>query len=195
MKNLILVVTLIFSLSVLGQSTPRTPKTPTTKTTSKSKTSYSISIHDDDDSHTNSSVSVTVSDDSFKFKASFHKSKTEKIKKIILDRLGKENIIVKNGTYLWNRIVNGDEVFGCRLSKGHLKIFLKKDEMSTGFYNKVEALGKELKYAISGTNFKQQIKRDSNRAQRDLERAQRDLERAQRDLERAKRDLKRAKNN
>ncbi len=195
MKNLILVATLIFSLSILGQSTPRTPKTPTTKTTSKSKTSYSISIHNDDDSHTNSSVSVTVSEDSYKFKASFHKSKTEKIKKIILDRLGKENIVVKNGTYLWNRIVNGDEVFGCRLSKGHLKIFLDKDEMSTGFYNKIEALGKELKYAISGNSSKQQTKRDSDRAQRDLERAQRDLERAQRDLERAKRDLKRAKNN
>ncbi len=192
MKNLILVATLIFSISALGQSTP---KTPTTKTTSKSKTSYSISIHDDDDSHTNSSVSVTISEDSYKFKASFHKSKTEKVKKIVLDRLGKENIIVKNGTYLWNRIVNGDEVFGCRLSKGHLKIFLDKNEMSAGFYNKIETLGEELKYAISGTNSKQQAKRDSDRAKRDLERAQRDLERAQRDLERAKRNLKSAKNN
>jgi hypothetical protein len=193
MKNLILVATLIFGIGVLAQSTP---KTPTTKTTSKSNTSYSISIHDDEGSHSSSSsVSVTISDDSYKFKASFHKLKTEKLKNIILDRLGKENIIVKKDTYLWNRIVNGDEVFGCRLSKGHLKIFLDKDEMSASFYNKIEALGKELKHAISGNSSKHQAKRDSDRAQRDLERAQRDLERAQRDLERAKRDLKRAKNN
>jgi len=196
MKNLILVATLILSIGVLAQSTPRTPKTPTTKTTSKSNTSYSISMDDDGDSHSSSSsVSVIKSDISYKLRASFHKSKTENIKKVILDRLGKENIVVKNGTYLWNRIVNGDEVFGCRLSKGHLKIFLKKDEMSAGFNNKIEALGEKLKYAISGTNFKQQVKRDLERAQRDLERAQRDLERAQRDLERTLRDLKRAKNN
>ncbi len=191
MKNLILVATLIFSISALGQSTP---KTPTTKTTSKSSTSYSISI-DDDNPYSSSSVSVTKSNDSYKLKASFHKSKTEKIKIIIIERLGKENIIVKNGTYLWNRIVNGDEVFGCRLSKEHLKIFINKDEMSAGFYNKIEALGEELKDAISGTNSKQQAKKDSERAKRDLERAQRDLERAQRDLERAKRNLKHAKNN
>jgi len=197
MKNLILVLTFVFSFGILAQTTPRTPKTPKNHTTSNttSSASYSIHIDDDDDFTRSSSVSVKNSDNSYKFRASFHNSKTEKAKKLIIDKLGKENLKIKGNTYTWRRKGKGDTVFECTLSKGYIRIYLSKDDVSTGFYHKIDALGEELKYAISGANSKTNAKRDSDRAKRDLERAQRDLERAQRDLERAKRDIERAKNN
>ncbi len=185
MKNLILAFTLIFSFGILAQSTPRVPETP--KTTSKNSISYSVHIDDDDDVSKNSSISVKKSDNSYKFRASFHNSKTEKLKKLIIDRLGKENLKIIGNSYTWYKNGTEDEIFECTLSKGHIRIYLSKDDVSTGFYRKIDALGEELKYAISGSNSKTHKKRDSERAQRDIERAQRDVERAQRDLERAQR--------
>ena len=192
MKNLILAITLLFSLSILAQATPTPPKTTTS---TKTSSSYSFKMSDDDDTHSSSSISVTKSDDSYKFRASFHSSKTEKIKNVIIDRLGKENLSVKGSTYQWNKDKNGDEIFECKLTKGHVRIYLNIDEVSSSFYNKIDALGEELKFAISGSRSKNNAKADAKRAKNDLERAERDLERAKRDLERAKRELERSKKN
>jgi len=195
MKTLFLafIATLSFSANVMAQSTPKTPEPP--QTTSTSSSSYSMSIDSDDDVSSNSSVSVTISEETYKFRASFHKSKTEALKKIILERLGNENLKINGNTYLWSLNKNNDETFECKLTKGHLRIFMDKEVVSNGFYKKIEALGDELKYAISGRDSKTIAVQDAKRAQRDLERAKRDLERAQRDLERAKRDVERAKKN
>ena len=196
MKNVILVVLAFISLCTFAQSTPTPPKTPPVHTTTSTKTSssYSYSMSDDNDTSHSSSISVTKSDDSYKFRASFHKSKTEKVKQLIKDRLGKENLTVNGNTYQWNKNKNGDEVFECRLTKGHVRIYITKDDVSASFYNKIVALGEELKYAITGSRSRNHAQGRAEHAKRDLERAQRDLERAKRDLERAKQNLERSKN-
>ena len=186
MKKLILVTTILFSAYAMAQPA---------KTTSSSSSSYSIEIDDDDDITQSSSISVTKSDDSYKFRASFHNSKTEKIKKAILDKLGKENLTVKGNTYQWNKYNDGDEVFECKLTKGRVRMYLNKDDVSNGFYNKIDDLGQEIKYLISGKSPNVRIQNNADRAKRELERAQRDLERAKRELERAEREAKRAKKN
>nr|WP_321232995.1 hypothetical protein [uncultured Psychroserpens sp.] len=171
-----------------AQSTPEPPETP--KTTTTKGTSYSISIDNDDDVASNSSVSISISDDSYKFRASYHKSKNDGVKSILLKTLGKSNLNINGNTYLWSDNQNGDEVFECKLTKGHLRMYLDTEVASKGFLDKINTLGNDLKYYISGTDRKKEEAKKAERAQRDLERAQRDLERAKRDLERAKRNAK-----
>ncbi len=192
MKNSILTFAaiLIISLSACAQSTPVTPEPPKADGT----TSYSISVHEDDNSMSNSSVSVTKSDDEYKFRASFHKSKTNRVKAVLLDRLGKGNLSVNGSVYLWTDSKSSDEVFECKLTKGKLRMYMDKELVSNSFYKKIEALGTDLKHLISGTNAKKMAAKDAKRAQQDLERAQRDVERAKKDLERAKERLAKKKN-
>jgi hypothetical protein len=190
--SLMLVTALFATFSLNAQTVPEPPTPPKTKTTSG--TSYSISIENDDDEH-NSSVSISISDDTYKFRGSYHKSKNEGVKAILLDQLG-ENNLTKNGhTYLWSENKNGDEVFECKLTKGHLRMYLDTDVASKGFTEKVKKLGNDLKYFISGTDPEKETVKASEKAKLDIERAQRDLERAKRDLERAEREAKRASGN
>lgn len=189
-----IVVAFIFStLSVSAQVTP--PKPPSPPTVKSNGTSYSISIDNDDDKTHNSSVSISISDDSYKFKASYHKSKNDGVKAMLLDQLGKENLKVNGNTYLWSNSENGDDVFECKLTKGHLRMYVDTEIASKGFIDKINTLGNDLKYYISGTSKEKEEAKKLERAKRDMERAQRELERAQRDLERAKRETKKAKNN
>ncbi|WP_298901026.1 hypothetical protein [uncultured Psychroserpens sp.] len=183
-------------LSVSGLNAQTTPEPPTPpKTTTTSGTSYSISIDNDDDEKSNSSISVKTTDDYYKFRASFHKSKNEAVKQMLIKTLGKSNLDVNGNTYLWTNSKTGDEVFECKLTKGHLRISLDTDVASSAFTEKITKLGQELKYLISGTSRKEDEARQAERARRDLERAQRDLDRAKRDLERAERNAKRSKGN
>jgi len=184
MKNLILVVTLAFSINSIAQSTPEPPEPP--QTSNNHKVSTNTSIHIDKDISHSSSVSVTKSDKLYKFKASFKKSITEEIKKLIIDKLGKENQVLKNNTYLWNRILNNEEVFTCKLKKGNVRIYIEKDGVSSSLYRKVEALGEELKYVISDSGHRKSARKDAEHAKRDLERAKKDLERAKKEVERSK---------
>lgn len=179
----------LFSLN--AQSTPESPETP--KTTKG--TSYSISINNDDDKSSNSSVSISKTDDTYKFRANYHNSKNEGVKAIVLKSLGKTNLNIKGNTYLWTDSKNGDEVFECKLTKGHLRMSLDTNLVSHEFSEKIKSLGNELKYYISGTDKNKENAKNAERAKKDLERAERDLERAKRDLERAERDAKRTKQN
>jgi len=187
--SLAIIFALLSVPTVFAQSVPEPPTPP--KTTSG--TSYSISIDNDDDQTSNSSVSISISNDTYKFRASFHKSKNNGVKTMLIEDLGKTNLKVNGNTYLWSDSKSGDEVFECKLTKGHLRMYLDTELASQGFLNKVQNLGNNLKYYISGTDRKKEEAKKAERAQRDLERAQRDLERAKRDLERAKRDAERAK--
>ena len=190
-KGLSLAIVFAF-LSVHGLNAQSAPEPPTPpKTTTTNGTSYSISIDNDDDETSNSSVSISISDDTYKFRSSFHKSKNAGVKAMLLKSLGKANLKINGNTYLWSDSKSGDEVFECKLTKGHLRMHLDTDVASKGFLNKIQELGNDLKYYISGTDRKKEEAKKAEHAQRDLERAQRDLERAQRDLERAKRNTKR----
>lgn len=190
-KGLSLAIVFAF-ISVYGLNAQSAPEPPTPpKTTTTSGTSYSISIDNDDDKTSNSSVSISISDDTYKFRASFHKSKNDGVKAMLQKTLGETNLKISGNTYLWSDSKSGDEVFECKLTKGHLRMYLDTDVASKGFLNKIQELGNDLKYYISGTDRKKEEAKQTERAQRDLERAQRDLERAKRDLERAKQSAKR----
>jgi len=188
------VIAILFSvISVNAQVTSEPPTPPNApKVKSSSGTSYSISIDNDDDETHNSSVSISISDDSYKFRASYHDSKDEGVKNILLKSLGRKNLKVKGNTYLWN---DGNDAFECKLMDERLRIYVNFDEVSKGFLDKINTLGNDLKYYISGSSKEKEEAKKVERAKRDMERAQRDLERAQRDLERSQRAAERAKKN
>lgn len=191
---LLFIMALFSTLSLNAQSTPEPPTPPETPKTT-SGTSYSITIENDDNEQHNSSVSISISDDSYKFRASYHKSKNEGVKAILLDKLGKENLTIKGNTYLWSDNQSGDEVFECKLTKEHLRMYVDTEVASKGFTEKINKLGKELKYFISGTDAKKESERAEAKAKRELERAERELARAKREAERAAREAKRAAKN
>ncbi|WP_111683121.1 hypothetical protein [Winogradskyella tangerina] len=174
------------ALSVAAQTTPEPPTPPETPKTSSSK-SYSVSVENDDNERQNSSVSVSVSDDSYKFRARFHNSKTEGLKNMIMESLSDQNLTVKGSTYLWTDAKSGDDIFECKLSKGQLRIYLDTEVASKDFTEDIKLLGEELKYYISGSSAKV--------ATRELEKAERELGKAERELARAKREAKRAVKN
>jgi hypothetical protein len=147
---LMLIMALFSTFSGNAQTVPDPPKPPKTTSTSSS-TSYSIEIDTDDDQH-NSSVSISISDDSYKFRASYHKSKNEGVKTMLLNQLGKENLSINGNTYLWTDSQSGNEVFECKLTKGHLRMFVDTEIASKGFIEKINKLGNDLKYFISGTD-------------------------------------------
>ena len=106
--------------------------------------------------------------------------KTLKVKEVLLNRLGRENLNINGNKYEWTKEKNDDEVFECRLTNGRLRVFVNKEEVPNSFSKKIENLGKELKVVIAGNQT--------------LKHKQRELERAQRELDRAKRNLERIKN-
>lgn len=185
----------LFSLTVVNaQSNP--PKPPTVSSVSAtSGTSYSISIENDDDKAHNSSVSISESDDTYKFRASYHKSKNDGVKQILLDKLGEKGLQIKGNTYLWSETESGDDIFECKLTSGKLRIYLDRQFASDKFLNKLKNIGQDLKYYISGSSKDKEQAKKVERAKRDMERAQRDLERAQRELERSQRAAERVKKN
>jgi hypothetical protein len=190
---LMLVMALFSTLSLNAQSTPEPPKHPKTKSSSSS-TSYSIEVDTDDDQH-NSSVSISISDDSYKFRASYHKSKNEGVKAMLLNQLDKENLSINGNTYLWVDGQSGDDVFECKLTKGHLRMYVDTQVASKGFIEKINKLGNDLKYFISGTDPKKEEARTAAKAKREIERAERELARAKRELARAEREAKRTTKN
>ena len=180
--GLSLIAVLFAAFSLSAQTTPEPPKPPKTPTTSTK--SYSVSVENDDNVKQNSSVSVSVSDESYKFRARFHGSKTEGLKARLLEGLGKKNLTIKGSTYLWTDAKQGDDLFECKLTNGQLRIYLDTEMASKDFTNDIKKLGDELKHYISGSSAKD--------ATKELEKAERELERAERELARAKREAKRA---
>ncbi|WP_299115457.1 hypothetical protein [uncultured Winogradskyella sp.] len=194
-KRTVCLMFIMALFSTLSLSAQTTPEPPTPPSVTSSGTSYSITIDNDDDETLNSSVSISQSDDTYKFRASYHKSKNQGVKQILLDKLGREGLKVNGNTYLWSESKNGDEVFECKLTSGKLRIYLDLESTSDKFLAKLKNMGQDLKYYISGSSKEEEQAKKVERAKRDMERAQRDLERAQRDLERSKKAAERAKKN
>ncbi|MBC2843785.1 hypothetical protein [Winogradskyella flava] len=189
---LMLVTALFSTFGLNAQTTPKPPTPPNSKTsTSKS---YAIEIDTDDEEH-NSSVSISISDDSYKFKASYHKSKNNGVKTILLNQLGKSNLNVNGNTYLWSNNQSGNEVFECKLTNGRLRMYVDTEVASKSFVEKINKLGNNLKYYISGTDAKKESEKAAAKAKRELERAERELERAKREAERTAREAKRTEKN
>ncbi|PQJ78934.1 hypothetical protein [Polaribacter porphyrae] len=178
MKQLFLTVAIsLFFLSCGNAQTPKTPETP------KKQTSYSITF-DTDDKESNSSVSIKRNDNIYKFTAKFHESKTGNLKKMLVDKLEKSNLTVSGGTYRWIKKENGEKLYDCKLTDNTLRIYVDKEYANNQIITMIDELGILLKDAISGTDSKEQAKKD---AERELKRAERALAKAKKELERAKR--------
>jgi hypothetical protein len=186
---LMLVATLLSTFSLNAQTVPDPPKPP--KTSSSSSTSHSVSVDIDNDQEHNSSVSISVSDDSYKFRASYHDSKNEGVKALVLHQLGKENLTIKGHTYLWTDSQSGDAIFECKLSKGHLRMYADTEVVSKGFMKEINKLGNDLKYFISSTDAKKEEAKGTSSAKLELERAEKELARAKNELAKAEREAKR----
>jgi len=191
---LMLVLALFSTFGSNAQTVPDPPKPPTTPSTSSSTSSHSLEFDTDNKRH-NSSVSISVSDNSYKFRASYHKTKNEGVKAMLLDQLGKGNLTISGSTYLWSESQGGDTIFECKLTKGRLRMYVDTEVESSGFVEKINTLGNDLKYFISGTDAKKEEAKKAERAKQELERAERELERAKRELESAEREANRAKKN
>jgi len=191
MKHLILksAICLFLSNSLFSQIPPKTPKTPQTTSSSSTTKSSSYSVtYDTVDSEDNSSVSIKRNDNVYKFTARFHESKTGSLKKILVDRLGNDNLIVSNDRYSWIKKENGDKLYDCKLTEDTLKIYVDKEFANTTLVEMIEGLGLTLKDAISGTNSKEEARKN---AESELKSAERELARAKRELERIKKEIKR----
>jgi len=185
MKTIIVTIAIsLFSLIHTFGQTPPTP--PSTHTTTSSSSSYSFT-YDTDEKDSNSSISIKNNNDVYRFKASFNKSKTSSIKKMLLNHLGKKGLKITGKTYVWIKNNDGEEIFECKLTNGRLRVFVDKEYVSDKFYKEIEELGATLKDEISGHDSKAEAK---ERAEKALARAKKELERAKRDLERAKRSVK-----
>ncbi|AUC85128.1 hypothetical protein CW731_07400 [Polaribacter sp. ALD11] len=156
-----------------------------TSSTTKSNT-YSINF-DTDDKADNSSVSIKRNDDIYKFSARFHESKTGNIKKMLVDKLGDTGLTIFGDVYRWIKNENGDKLYDCKLTDNTLKIYVDKEFANSNTVVMMEELGASLKEAISGTDSKEEGKKDAERA---FKIAERELEKAKKELEKAKRRLK-----
>ena len=134
-------------------------------------------------------VSISNSNESYKFRARFDKSKTDDVKKILLAKLSNKDSRISKKKHLWVENIGGDDVFKCELTKGKVKISLDKDDVSTSYYNKIRALGNELKALIYGTSSKEDSTYAVKRAEKKLKRAKRNLDRAKKELEKAKKKI------
>ena len=170
---------LISITTVFAQTTPQPPKTSNVSCHSNSTSEYSSSttVNGSDNSEENISVSTSNSEYSYKFRARFGKSKTAKVKRVLLERLGKTKLKVSGSKYEWIIIKNDDEVFECKLTIGGVRIFVNKEEVSNYFSNEIKDLGKELRIVIAGNESKKHQQRALERAQQELERAKINLER------------------
>lgn len=172
MQNLIKLLVILFLVgSVNAQTTPEPPRAPKTYSSSHS-----------------SSVSISKSDDDYRFKARFHKSRYEALKNLLIEELGTKDLKKDGTSFSWN--AKGDS-FTCDLSKTKLRMYLDYNSSNSAFINKIEELGNQLKYAISGGNAEDDVKS----AQEEISRAEAEVARARAELRRAESNLKRNKKN
>lgn len=154
----------VFTASLAAQpATPQPPKAPSTSTSSHS-----------------SSISVSKTDEDYRIKARFHKSRFNAVKSLLVDELGKDGLTVKGNTYTWS---HGSNDFTCKLTSTTLRLYMDYESNSDSFTSHVERIGSQIKYAVSG-----------NDPEEDIKRAEEDVARAKRELEEAKQRLKQKKN-
>ncbi|MBO6605457.1 hypothetical protein [Psychroserpens sp.] len=177
-------------LNLNAQGTPEPPATPEPPKTT-SGTSYSISVDNDNDYKSNSSVSIKNTNDYYKFRASFDASKNGKLEEFLRNNLGEDNLKISGSSYVWTTSANGDEIFECKLTMGHLRIYLDRNASNSKLYNKIKDLGETLKAEISGKSSRY----GQTNVTRELEKAERELARAKRELKRVEREAKRAMRN
>jgi hypothetical protein len=170
-------VTVFCATMSFGQSFPKTPTPPKTG-----------NMHTDVTSTVSNSTSVSDSNDVYLFTSKFQKSKRDGVLDILEDELDNIKLIKSRNIYLWKKVQGGKTIFECKLTAKNLKITLNKEEASSGFSKKIEALGDDLISFISAhKSFETITKTSVSSAQLRLERAKEELKRSVRALEKVKR--------
>lgn len=159
------VLVLLFSMNINAQTeAPEPPKPPTTNSSSYS-----------------SSISISHTDEDYSIKARFDKARYNNVKQYLLKTLGNDGLTTKGNTMFWS---HGSDAFECKLSNTNLRLHMDFNGTSETFAERIKALGKNLKYAISGGD-----------PEDDIKRAEEELEKAKRELEEAKEKLNSVKKN
>lgn len=135
MKKLLITFTLIASVVVAAQTTSSSKET--------SRTTSSVG-------NMNSESSITRSGDSYKFDAQFNKDKGEKVRALLMDRLGTSYLRKRGNTYEWERENGGDVFFSCRLTDQRLNFSLNRGVASYEFYDLIDEMGDDLRDIIQG---------------------------------------------
>ena len=180
------ILVLFIATKVVAQTPPTTPKTPETSTVTSSTESISSYSGDDSEEYSSSSVSVKSTNSLYKFRASFADKKTANIKQRIQKELSKMKNITTTNSNRWSYFKNDEKVFECKLSEGHLRLFLDKELSSKKMETKIIALGEELKHFISNGSSAKVTKTNLDHAKRELERAEKAYKRAQQNYKKAK---------
>lgn len=152
MKKLVFITACVMFISEKGfsQSIPVPPVTPTTNTVSVSShtsNSYTSNQKGERDSHT---IAVKNHNSIYRFKARFNDALTESIKKRLIKEFFEDNFLKSYDAYFWKIEKNDRNVFECKLLEGQVKMYVDKNMTSKEFQQKIEKLGEDLKYIISG---------------------------------------------
>ena len=135
---------LFLQVNLFSQTPPTPPNTNSTTSISKGN-SYSFTF-DTEESEENSSVSIKRNDIIYKFSAKFHKSKTEILKKILIDKLGKSNLTINGDTFRWIKNESGEKLYDCKLTERTLKIYVDKEYTNSKIADMIDELGLDIKF-------------------------------------------------
>ncbi|OSY87307.1 hypothetical protein WH52_11695 [Tenacibaculum holothuriorum] len=190
MKKLVFTFTLVvFSLtSVVAQTTPVTPTPPNSSSTTvstSSTTSRSYSV-DDNGKYSSHSIAVKNHNSAYRFRARFNDALTERVKNRLEKEFSGKNFSKPYNAYFWKIEKNDKNVFECKLDEGRLKMYVDKEMTSEKFQLRIEKLGEEIKYLISGENPEENKKKALLNAERNLERAKKAYDRALKNVKRTK---------
>lgn len=163
---------LCIQLSAFGQTTPVTPIPPDTPSSS----SFSYRSSGEGSSH---SISISNDNETYKLRARYNKRLTSKIRTFLMKELSNKNYYKTGTTSHWKIEKNGEDVFYCKLTKNSLRIYMEKESFSGKFQKEIVAMGKELRYLMSGRNATEEKRRELERAKRELRRAEKALKEAQ----------------
>lgn len=190
MKKLVIsIVCIIFALtSVISQTVPVPPTPPnsnstTVSTSSTTSSSYSI---DDDGNYSSHSIAVKNHNSTYRFRARFNDALTKRIKNRLTKEFSDRNFSKSYNAYFWRIVKNDKNVFECKLDEGSLKIYVDKEMTSEKFQQRIEELGEELKYLISGEKPEDAKKQALLEAERRLKHAERAYERALENVKKVK---------
>ncbi|WP_298320781.1 hypothetical protein [uncultured Aquimarina sp.] len=146
MRTLILITASL----ILGICTTIAQTTETS--TSKSSSEFSITYDSDSPNKKFYRSFVTLDmDNDYRIKVRFMKYMKSDVKSYLIDQFGKENMIVKDNTYFWNKEIDEEEMYEVRLKGNKLRINLNKDLASDKLVKRFVEIGKELKSITSNS--------------------------------------------
>ncbi|MFD2561980.1 hypothetical protein [Aquimarina rubra] len=123
----------------------------TTETNSSKSSSEFALTYDSDAEHKKfyrSFVTLDMDND-YRIKIRFMKHMKSDVKSYLIDQFGKENMMVKDDTYFWNKEVDDEEMYEVRLKGNKLRVNLNKDLASDKLIKRFVEIGKELKSITS----------------------------------------------